>query len=147
MVVELLAHHIRKDESIKGIKIGNHETKIAQMADDTTIFVQDIESLENVLKLTTKFKKYAGLKLNTTKTEAMWLGTQRNSTNTPLDLKWVKENKSLGIFFSYNTDYKQKNFTDKSKAFKRLLDMWSQRDLSLLGKITILKSLAFSMVI
>ena len=148
MVVELLSHQIRKNNLIKGIKIGNHETKIAQMADDTTIFVEDIDSLEIVLLTTTKFQKYAGLKLNTTKTEAMWLGSLKNSQNTPLGLKWVKETSSLGIFFSYNTDYiKQKNFTDKSKAFKQLLDMWSQRDLSLLGKITILKSLAFSMVI
>jgi hypothetical protein len=148
MVVELLSNKIRKDDSIKGIKIGNKETKIAQMADDTTIFVEDINSLENFLKLTIVFQKYAGLKLNTTKTEAMWLGTKRNSNDTPLGLKWVNESSSLGIFFSYNTDYiKQNNFTDKSKAFKRVLDLWSQRDLSLIGKITILKSLAFSMVI
>jgi hypothetical protein len=36
---------------------------------------------------------------------------------------------------------------DKAKEFKRILDMWSQRDLSLIGKITILKSLAFSKII
>jgi hypothetical protein len=78
----------------------------------------------------------------------MWLGINRNSNNQPLGLKWVNETSSLGIFLSYNTDYiKQKTFADKSKAFKRLLDMWLQRDLSLIGKITILKSLAFSMVI
>jgi hypothetical protein len=40
-----------------------------------------------------------------------------------------------------------KNFMDKAKDFKRVLDMWSQRDLSLIGKITILKSLAFSKII
>jgi hypothetical protein len=90
MVVELLSNQIRENNSIKGIMIGEHETKIAQMADDTTIFVQDIDSLKNVLQLTTKFQKYAGLKLNTTKTEAMWLGSQRNSNNEPLSLKWVK---------------------------------------------------------
>jgi hypothetical protein len=59
----------------------------------------------------------------------------------------VKEVHSLGIFFSYDTDYVvQKNFSDKLKAFKRILDLWSQRDLSLIGKVTILKSLAFSMI-
>jgi hypothetical protein len=36
---------------------------------------------------------------------------------------------------------------DRAKEFKRILDMWSQRDLSVIGKITILKSLAFSKVI
>jgi hypothetical protein len=36
---------------------------------------------------------------------------------------------------------------DRAKAFKKILDLWSQRDLSLIGKITILKSLAFSKII
>jgi hypothetical protein len=117
------------------------------MADDTTIFVEDLASLKCVLKLISLFHIFAGLKLNIKKTEAMWMGNLRNSKDTPLGLKWVNEVHSLGIFFSYDTDYViQKNFTDKSKAFKKILDLWSQRDLSLIGKITILKSLAFSMI-
>jgi hypothetical protein len=95
-----------------------------------------------------KFEEYAGLKLNKTKTEAMWLGKDMNNRATPLEIKWVKQIHSLGIFFSYNTDYvMQKNFMDRAKEFKQILDMWSQRDLSLIGKITILKSLAFSKII
>ena len=77
----------------------------------------------------------------------MWLGDCRTSNKCPLGLKWVKEVHSLGIFFSYDTDYVvQKNFSDKLKAFKRILDLWSQRDLSLIGKVTILKSVALSML-
>ena len=54
----------------------------------------------------------------------------------------------LGIFFSYDSDsVVTKNVMDRAKEFKRVLDMWLQRDLSLIGKITILKSLAFSKVI
>jgi hypothetical protein len=148
IVVELLAHNIRQNNNIKGIKIGDTEIKLVQMADDTTAFVQDKNSLENMLKILTQFEQYAGLKLNKTKTEAMWLGQNRNNTDTPLDIKWVKEVHALGIFFSYETDtVMQKNFMDKAKDFKQILDMWSQRDLSLIGKITILKSLAFSKII
>jgi hypothetical protein len=147
MVVELLANKIRNTEEIKGIKIGQTEIKIIQMADDTTVFVEDINSLNKVLEIIELFHLFAGLKLNKTKTEAMWLGKCRNSEEKPLELKWVRNVHSLGIFFSYDTDYvAQKNFTDKSKAFKRMLDLWSQRDLSLIGKIAILKSLAFSMI-
>ena len=103
--------------------------------------------MNKVLEIIELFHLFAGLKLNKSKTEAMWLGKWRNSEEKPLELTWVKEVHSLGIFFSYNTDYViQKNFTDKSKDFKRILDLWSQRDLSLLGKIAILKSLAFSMI-
>jgi hypothetical protein len=147
-VVELLAHKIRTDNSIKGIKIGTTEIKLVQMADDTTTFVEDTNSLENMFKILKKFEDYAGLKLNKTKTEAMWLGKDINNNGTPLEIKWVKQVHSLGIFFSYNTDYViQKNFMDRAKEFKQILDMWSQRDLSLIGKITILKSLAYSKII
>ena len=148
MVVELLANKIRKTNNIKGITIGTTEIKLVQMADDTTVFVEDPDSLENTLKILELFQTYAGLKLNKNKTEAMWLGKNRNNITTPLGIKWVKEVHSLGIFFSYDTDsVVLKNFTDRAKEFKRILDMWLQRDLSLIGKITILKSLAFSKVI
>ena len=147
MVVELLSNKIRKTKDIKGIMIEETEIKILQMADDTTIFVEDIASLKQVLRIISLFHIFAGLRLNKTKTEAIWLGRSRNSHEKPLGLKWVKEIHSLGIFFSYDTDYVvQKNFTEKIKLFKKVLDLWSQRDLSLIGKITIMKSLAFSLL-
>jgi hypothetical protein len=148
MVVELLANRIRKTDTIKGIKIGDTEIKLVQMADDTTVFVEDTDSLNNILTILKTFEQYAGLRLNKNKTEAMWIGKNINNTTTPLEIKWVKQVHSLGIFFSYDTDYVvQKNFMDRAREFKRVLDMWLQRDLSLIGKITILKSLAFSKVI
>jgi hypothetical protein len=148
MVVELLAHKIRKSDNIKGIKIGETEIKLVQMADDTTMFVEDTNSLQNTLNLLKVFEQYAGLRLNKTKTEAMWVGKNINNREKPLGISWVKQVYSLGIYFSYEGDsVMQKNFEDRAKEFKRILDMWLQRDLSLIGKITILKSLAFSKII
>ena len=148
MVVELLAHKIRINKEIKGIKIGQTEIKLVQMADDTTAFVEDEKSLENIFNILEKFEMYAGLKLNKTKTEAMWLGKDKNNVHEPLNIKWVKQVHSLGIFFSYDSDsVVMKNFMDRAKEFKKILDLWSMRDLSLIGKITILKSLALSKII
>jgi hypothetical protein len=148
MVVELLANKIRNNNDIKGIVIGDTEIKLVQMADDTTTFIQDENSLENILKILHTFEQYAGLKLNKSKTEAMWIGKNRNNITEPLGIKWVKKVHALGIFFSYDTDsVVQKNFMDRAKIFKKVLDMWLQRDLSLIGKIAILKSLAFSKVL
>ena len=148
MVVELLAHKIRINKDIKGIKIGETEIKLVQMADDTTTFIEDQQSLENMFKVIKTFETYAGLKLNKAKTEAMWIGKNLNNNQAPLNIKWVKQVHALGIFFSYNTDsVVMKNFMDRAKEFKRILDLWRQRDLSILGKITILKSLAFSKII
>ena len=78
----------------------------------------------------------------------MWIGRNLNKQNTPLELEGVKHVHSLGIFFSYDTDYVvQQFFMDRAMKFKRILYMWTQRDLSLIGRITILNSLAFSKII
>ena len=45
------------------------------MADDTTIFVEDLEYIKHVLHIIALFHIFAGLKLNKANTEAMWLGS------------------------------------------------------------------------
>ena len=42
---EVLANLINTDKRIKGIQIGDHEIKIVNFADDTTIFLRDITCL------------------------------------------------------------------------------------------------------
>jgi hypothetical protein len=147
-VVEILAIKIRKNKDIKGINIGNSEIKVVQMADDTTSFLKDSDSLKVLLETLDKFHIYAGLKLNLSKSEVIWLGKDKNSSAAPLGLKRAKGVKALGIYFSYDSkQMEEKNFTEKLKELKSILAIWGQRDLSILGRITIFKSLAFSKVI
>jgi hypothetical protein len=77
MVVELLANKIRNNKNIKGINIGNTEITVIQMADNTTSFLKDQNTLKEILETLEEFRKYAGLKLNKGKSEIMWLGKQR----------------------------------------------------------------------
>ena len=86
--IDLLARALQNDNSIKGVNIGKKEIKLSQFADDTTVFVSDQDSVSNLLKLLRKFKHASGLEINTTKTEAMWLGAWRNRTDTPFNFKW-----------------------------------------------------------
>ena len=44
------------------------------MADDTTIFVKDLESLNNAIKLFLDYEKISGLKINLEKCEIVPLG-------------------------------------------------------------------------
>ena len=43
-------------------------------ADDTTVFVNDTDSILHLLNMLQKFSSISGLQVNTSKTEALWLG-------------------------------------------------------------------------
>ena len=148
IAVELLAVSIRSCSEINGIKIDSKEFKMVQYADDLTAFVSDISSAQCLFKLLDRFEKCSGLKVNYTKTEAMWIGSSRNNTETPLALKWRKTVKALGVHFSYNNEESmQKNFYDKLRGIKSQIRLWSWRGLSLFGKVTIIKTLLLPKVL
>ena len=148
IAVELLAVSIRSCSEINGIKIDSKEFKMVQYADDLTAFVSDISSAQCLCKLLDRFEKCSGLKVNYTKTEAMWIGSSRNNTVTPLALKWRKTVKALGVHFSYNNEESmQKNFYDKLRGIKSQIRLWSWRGLSLFGKVTIIKTLLLPKVL
>ena len=116
-----IAIAIRTDTEITRIKLESEEHKIVQYADDLTVFLSNIESVQNVFKLFHRFEKLSGLKVNYTKTEAMWIGSYRDKTETPLrSLKWCETVKALGVHFSYNKEESlQKNFYDKVSGIKK----------------------------
>ena len=79
------------------------------------------------------------IKVNHTKTEAMWIGSCRQNT-----ARWSKSVKALGIVhvFTYDdTDRLQKNFSDKLKDIRTQIRLWNCQGLSLFDKVTVIKSL------
>ena len=72
IAVEILAAAIRASKEIKGIKLESDEYKIVQYADDLTAFLSDVKSVQNLFKLLDRFEKILGLKVNYTKTEAIY---------------------------------------------------------------------------
>ena len=108
MRIELLARVLKKDPTIKGIKVSQKEIKITQYADDATVLVRDLDSVTQLLKHLDKFKQISGLEINTNKTEALWLGCWRSRKDKPFGFKWPQEPVYvLGIHFS--DDLKQAN--------------------------------------
>ena len=69
-------------------------------ADDMTATLANISSVEKVMQTLNDFEKYSGLKMNLSKTKAMWIGNNRNSLETPLSLEWCSGVKTLGVHFS-----------------------------------------------
>jgi len=92
------------------------------------------------------FSLCAGLKINIEKTKAKYIGTLTDSDYYPHGLSWIKGNiESLGVTFTESVEesYSQ-NFKPRILKLKNTLQVWTQRNLSLKGKITIINSLALS---
>lgn len=91
----------------------------------------------------------SGLNINVDKTKVMWIGSCKNNT-TPIcpeyNLSWDNSNFIfLGIQFSINlSDMVCINNDKKIEEIKNMLNKWSKRLLSPLGKIIIIKSLALA---
>ena len=61
IATEVLANLINADKRIKGIQIGDHDIKIVNFADNTTIFLRDITCLNRIQVI---LKPYENAKIN-----------------------------------------------------------------------------------
>ena len=148
LVAEILAIKIRSQENIRGISIKNTTIKISQMADDTTIFLENKEPIPHLLQLFDNFANCSGLKINVEKTEAYYIGPREHNHNT-FGLKWINgPMKLLGLTIICDNKVNfEKKFHPKLKLMKDLSQIWSQRNLSLKGKVTIINTLIISLFV
>ena len=148
VVVETLAIAIRENEHIKGVKVGNKIFKITQLADDTTLFLKDINSLKLILKMLQNFEKISGLKLNQSKTEILQIGVPLTSNYSLLKLKWEKEKiYALGSWF-YKDHQKSisETYEKRLDMLQNTINLWSQRNLTWIGRITVIKTICISKI-
>ena len=149
LTAELMSNKIRQSDTVKGVSLCGNEIKISQFADDTNLICADIPSVENALQILVDFGKISGLTLSKEKTKAMWLGRSANNKNKPLGFKWVScPTRFLGVHLSFDkkgNDYQ--NFDLKIGKLQTNLDMWRMRDLTLFGRVLIVKSLGISQLI
>ena len=148
--MEIFAIKIRNCNSIHGINILNNEIKISQYADDTVLFLEGTsESLSAALDVITAFRSASGLKVNIDKSFLFPLGYfVRMPPPFVNDLQLTIAHgpiRYLGIYFNHNNeDFFALNYQPKLSRLKSILGMWSTRDLTPIGKITIIKSLVLS---
>ena len=121
LAVETMAIAIRENVEIKGIKLGEEETKLLQYADDTTAVLSDTNSALALFKLLESFQHLSGLKVNSSKTEGLWIGSLKKNHIKPFGIKWPEEPiKALGVFFTYNQNLLyQKNFKERLEDLKK----------------------------
>ena len=151
---EVLAHMVRQNVDIKGYKISaEHEIKISQYADDTSLFLDGSEqSFEACVWTILEYAKYSGLAMNFDKTKVIWFGNNNEMGDIfmpHLNFVWNPEKFNiLGVDFTKDLkDISDKNIEKKLAEMQRDINSWSKRDLTPFGRITVIKSLIISKIV
>jgi exonuclease III len=143
LAVEILSIHLRKNGKVKGVTVNNTEIKLTQLADDTTLFLEDRHSLSIALKALQIFYENSGLKLNYSKTEVLPVGIHNDLHKCPV--KVVQKSYSLGIWYFNKVDtIIVENHQIKLAELEKIFSKWKSHKLSLYGKSTVIKTLATS---
>ena len=99
------------------------------------------------------FSICSGLRADLDKTQVVWIGARQGcglelKTNTDIEWNHSGSIKLFGIQYSLAKDDRYiYNYYSKLEKIKKLLNDWSLRNISLLGKITVIKTLALPILV
>jgi len=162
LAIEPLIQSIKLNNQIEPIIIkcntSNEETEIktATYADDITSLTANEKSIQIIIDEYERFSEYSGIKLNVQKTEILIMGAKEHvergfnleSKNQPITIYNQESVKICGITLSNNNEiaYKE-NVINKITKLEKQLDVWRMRNLTLQGKILIVKTFGISQLI
>jgi len=148
---EILSLLIKNNHDIEGIIINDTEILVSAFADDTTLYLRNVNSLKNAILILNNFQQYSGLAINLNKSELLPLGYYKYN---PPDISGTGLNfcfgqvRLLGVLFTADlSNLFELNYIPKFNKLKNVLNIWQMRDLTPIGKITIVKSLGLSQLI
>ena len=151
-VAELLAISLRNDNNISGIYVRHIMNFLNQYADDMDLMLHNSQkNLDNVLKKISEFHQSTGFTLSYDKTSIYWVGAMRKANAklyTPSKMNWTDQINVLGV--DIRTDKDQlisDNYASLIVKSEEILDSWSHRNVSLLGKVTIINTLVASLFV
>ena len=152
IALEIYFIMVRADDQINKLNICDYEFLLSAYADDTTFFVQDLDSIRRIFNLFDTFSTFSGFKLNFSKCELCGIGVLKGVETALCNVKNVNLTnnsiKVLGVYYSYDKNIcEEKNFISTIKKIENVLKVWKMRNLTLYGKIVIFKSLAISKII
>lgn len=123
---------------------GEELMKIFQYADDTTIVVENIESVKRVMEKTKLYCEGSGAKINEEKTTYMKFGRAEVLTGV-FKFMEVQEMKILGAILAKNEKGAMDSLWEETVGgMERRLFFWRSRFLSLKGKILVVNMLMLS---
>ena len=150
--LEVLSFVLRNNRDIKSLNIFDHLFLYTAYADDTMFFLENKESIEELVKTFTLFSFFSGLKPNISKCEVCGLGPLKGVEMAVSGMQSVDLTrdalKILGVYFSYNINLmNQKNYCQAITNIHGILKIWRMRNLSIEGKIVVFKTLAISKLV
>lgn len=149
LAVELLAIAIRDSPTIEGISVANHQVRISQYADDTTLFLKDSTSLDAAMGIINTFGDFSGLRINYQKSYLLLLGNFLHPPPSLHGITVVDQVTILSITFANEMTedlHYELNYRPKLMKIRDICSGWINRNLSLKGKIVLITSLLISIL-
>ena len=155
LISQVFTKKLEINENIIGMRVSGIDILLSLYADDTDIFLSaTATSLEAVLGELRAFGTVSGCKCNIDKTKCVPLGSTKYDSNLInfISNKYGSDfltNKftALGVDFdNVNTIQKisDDNFLEKFERAKSRTKYWGSRDLTIFGKVTIIKTIIMS---
>ena len=157
--IDPLLRNINKSNKIEGIEVRRNGQKITfkggAYADDVSIICsKKRESIQEVFNEYNRLTERSGLEFNAEKTEILRLNTsevtevQFNYNNMQMKVDTIQKIKICGLFFSSDTDEEYDlNVIEKIKKLGYKIKLWTARNLTIEGKILIVKTFGLSQLI
>lgn len=140
---------IRQDNIIQGAQLQDGHAKIVQYADDSTCFLRNSSSIQPLIDLLLTFQKWSGLRINRAKSSILFPGSTRDKPKQIAAIPIVREVKILGVWILQDNSISNNlswNFNPILNKIKATCESWTNRSLSLKGKITVANSLLVSLL-
>ena len=102
-----------------------------------TCFLTCEKSVEVLFQVLKKFQSCSGLKVNTEKTEGVWLGPWKGRGELKFGVRWpTTPVKIVGVYFAYNQrEVEILNSRTALNKMKSVINTWKTRKLSLFVKV------------
>ncbi len=141
LAVEVMHAAIRADNS-EGITVGGHTTKSRGFADDTALAAASVADLQRMLEVVTKYCKASTSRLNLSKSHL--LPAKRTTEVLFPTMHVVDDSPVKYLGYLINRQGMVSRLGSIINSIKRTLEHWRKFNLTLFGKVNVLKCYALS---
>ena len=153
LCAEILAIELRSNQKIVGIPVKQFVNTLGQYADDMDLYLKNNkESMEEVMNTFAMVREHTGFTINYEKTTVYRIGSLKRTnfelimqqpiawTNGPINV--------LGVLIDHDKmNYQKINLEKIYVKAQGILEMWTKRNLTLMGKVLIANTLIGSLLV